>query len=95
MKEGLAIKFNHKAPKKEIKTENDIRTGQRRDDDGSMISVRGGKVISGGHKPILSKIQQDMRQQAGEVTARLQEDVRVALLRSRTEGIKIHAKPGM
>lgn len=45
MQEGLSIKFNHKAPK-EIKTEADLKVGQRTESDGSKIHVRGGKIIS-------------------------------------------------
>ena len=44
MKGGLQIKFNHKA-KKEIKTENDIKVGVRKRADGSLMYVRGGKIV--------------------------------------------------
>lgn len=45
MKDSLSIKFNHKAPKKEIKTENDIKVGVRRRSDGSSMFVRAGKIV--------------------------------------------------
>jgi hypothetical protein len=67
MKEGLSIRFNHKAPK-QIKTEEDIRVGVRTESDGAKIHVRGGKIISRlqvhGEKQILNAY----RQAATEVT---------------------------
>lgn len=45
MKEGLSIKFNHKS-KKEVKTEEGIKVGTRRDSQGNTLFVRGGKIIS-------------------------------------------------
>ncbi|MGH9722141.1 MAG: hypothetical protein ACRD8O_18180 [Bryobacteraceae bacterium] len=67
MKEGLSIKFNHKAPK-EIKTEDDLKVGVRTEADGSRIHVRGGKIINRqqthGEKQILN----EYRKAATEVT---------------------------
>lgn len=46
MKEGLSIKFNHKSKKEEVKTEEGIKVGTRRDRWGNTLFVRGGKIIS-------------------------------------------------
>ena len=44
MKDGLAIKFNHRS-KKEVKSEDGIKVGVRRRADGSSMFVRGGKIV--------------------------------------------------
>lgn len=70
MKDGLSIKFNHKAPKevKEIKTEADIKVGARSDGFGGTMFVRGGKVIS--HTKAREEKLNEFRQAAGEASAR-------------------------
>jgi len=101
MHEGLSVKFNHKAPPKEIKTESAIKVGVRKKTDGSTVHVRAGKIISrqwadgsrdshGAERKL-----NEMRQAAVEACQKRTEDGRLALLRMRPEGVKIHAKPGL
>lgn len=70
MKDGLSIKFNHKAPKeaKEIKTEADIKVGARSDGFGGTMFVRAGKVIS--HTKAQAEKLNEFRHAAGEASAR-------------------------
>lgn len=70
MKDGLAIKFNHRA-KKEVKTEDSIKVGVRRRADGSSMFVRGGKIVGvreawKDHKHTLN----DYRQAASDAAAK-------------------------
>jgi hypothetical protein len=67
MKDGLSIKFNHKAPK-EIKTEGDIKAGERPDGYGGIMRVRGGKII--GHTKAHTEKLNEFRHAAGEASAR-------------------------
>src|SRR5438045_3030519 len=101
MTEKLSIKFNHKAPPKEVKTESDIKMGVRKKSDGSTIHVRAGKIMgrswadgsrdSHGAERKLN----ELKQAADEACRKRTEDARLAQLRIRPEGITIHAKPGM
>lgn len=97
MKEGLSVKFNHKAPPKEIKTESDIKVGVRRKSDGSSMFVRAGKVVSVSENPVTKKRLEEMRQAAVDYCVRLKEDARIGGLKVSPEGIKLHvgAKPGL
>lgn len=101
MQSGLSVKFNHKAPPKEIKTESDIKVGVRRKSDGSTVQVRAGKIISrswaDGSRDSHGAEQKlnELKRAAVETCQRVTEDARVALMRVRPEGIKIHPKHGM
>lgn len=95
MQSGLSVKFNHKAPAKEIKTESDIKVGARRKADGGTMYVRAGKIVSESESPVTQKILAEMRQAAVEYCSRITEDARVAQIRMRPAGIVVHAKPGM
>jgi hypothetical protein len=90
MKEGLSVKFNHKAPPKEIKTESDIKVGVRRKADGSSMYVRAGKVVSISENPETKRRIEEMRQAAVDYCVRQKEDARIAGLRIAEGGIKIH-----
>jgi hypothetical protein len=101
MADKLSVKFNHKAPPKEVKTESDIKVGVRKKTDGSTIHVRAGKILSrhyadgsrdshGAERKL-----NELKQAAVEACVRRTEDARVAKMRIRPEGITIHAKPGM
>lgn len=70
MKDGLSIKFNHRAPKgvKEIKTEADIKVGARSDGFGGTMFVRAGKIVS--HTKVQEAKLNEFRQAAGEASAK-------------------------
>jgi len=101
MQSGLSVKFNHKAPAKEIKTESDIKVGVRKKSDGSTVQVRAGKIISrhwadGSRDSHGAEVKlSQMRQAAVEYCSRVTEDARVAQLRMNPAGIAFQPRPGM
>ena len=69
MQSGLSIKFNHKAIK-EIKTEDDLKVGKRKRADGSLMWVRGGKVVGETPASMNEVILNELRHAATEAVAK-------------------------
>lgn len=70
MQSGLSIKFNHKA-KKEVMSEDGLKVGVRRRSDGSLMHVRGGKIVGESQQPKAeTTILNELRQAAAEAVAK-------------------------
>lgn len=90
MKDGLSIKFNHRAPKgvKEIKTEADIKVGARSDGYGGTMYVRAGKIVSHSPAKIQAQKLNEFRQAAGEVAAKSARKAQVSRELSAPESVQ-------